>query len=101
MARRMSNRDRIERMRAEAEATAREKAKEKEQAVPGPARGRASQAAESGGRMKLVWAIQDPLGDVLKTFPYPLKAAAEEEAKSMRERDGRSYIVCPLKVPMD
>jgi len=99
----MSNRDRIERMRAEAEATAREKAKEKEQeqAVPGATRRRAPQAAESGGRMKLVWAIQDPLGDVLKTFPYPLKAAAEEEAKSMRERDGRSYIVCPLKVPME
>lgn len=87
MGRRMSNRDRIERLRAEAAAAEREKAKRR--------------AGEGEARLKLVWAVKDPGGEVLCTYPYPQRDMAEAEARRRRAGDGRSYFVAPEKVPLD
>lgn len=81
MARRMSNRDRISRMREEAAATGREK---------GPV---------DTGRLRAVWAVKDGHGEVVATFPYPRKSLAEAEATRLKEANRRAYIVCPHKVP--
>jgi hypothetical protein len=100
MGRRMSNRDRIARMRAEADAAEKEKAERRAQQPPSTPK-EAKQAAAAGVRMKVVWAVKDPHGEILTTYPYPNKAQAEAEAGRLREADGRSYIVTPEKVPMD
>lgn len=99
MARRMSNRDRIDRMREEAAAKEKEKAK-KAKEPRANARG-ATKPAAPAGRMKLVWAVADPGGRVVTTYPYPHKTAAEAEAKRLTTKDGRQHFVRSEKVPMD
>ena len=98
MGRRMSNRDRIDRMREEAAATEREKEKRRAERASRPG---ASAKADTDVRLKLVWAVKDPGGEVLCTYPYPRKDLAEAEAQRRRVSDGRSYIVTPEKVPFD
>lgn len=85
MARRMSNRDRLERLREEAQIADRERgAKER-----------------NAGRMLAVWAVKDGMGEVVATFPYPRKADAESEAARLREANRKTYIVAPHKIPFD
>ncbi len=81
MARRMSNRDRISRMREEADATDREK---------GPV---------DTGRLRAVWAVKDGHGEVVATFPYARKSLAAAEAARLKDVNRRAYIVCQHKVP--
>lgn len=97
MARRMSNRDRIARMQEEADATAKEKAKApakepkaKKGAPPPPI-----------GRMKIVWAVCAVNGSIVKTFPYPQKAAAEAEAQRLTEEKQASHHLRAEKVPFE
>jgi hypothetical protein len=97
----MSNRDRIDRMRAEADAAQREREQKRKEAGDKPARSRAGKAAKPAGRMKIVWAVKDPAGKIVKTFPYPLKAAAEADAKERTGETGREHMVRPEKVPME
>jgi len=92
----MSNRARIGRMREEAAATRREKEEQRaEKAAQEPRK-----AARQGGRLVVVWAVKDPRGEVLSTFPYPRKDLAEAEVKRRRAADGRSYIVTREKIPV-
>jgi hypothetical protein len=95
----MSNRDRIARMREEAEATEKEKEEErKARAAAGPPkRSRSSGPA----RLKAVWAVKDGAGEIVATYPYAFKAAAEAEADRLKAAEQRDYIVCPHKVPFD
>ncbi len=90
----MSNRDRIQRLQAEAAATAHEK--EGKAAASAKRRSSRSKVAVPQ-RMKIVWAVCDPKGKIVKTFPYPLKPAAEAEA--LRLGDG--FRVRDHRVPMD
>ncbi|MHC4133927.1 MAG: hypothetical protein ACYTDU_06485 [Planctomycetota bacterium] len=102
MARRRSNRDRIARMREEANATQREQEeKRKSRAAAGsPKRSRSTTSSEPA-RLKAVWAIKDGAGEIVATYPYAFKAAAEAEASRLKTADHRDYIVCPHKVPFD
>ena len=85
MARRMSNRDRLERLREEAHLAEKERGKQERNA----------------GRMLAVWAVKDGMGEVVATFPYPRKEDAEREAARLKEANRRTYIVAPHKIPFD
>ena len=88
MARRMSNRDRIARMRDEAEVQGRERDKARAWAGQPP-------------RMRAVWAVKDGAGTIVKVFPYARKDDAQAEAERLREGGRHTYIVVPHKVPFD
>ena len=100
----MSNRDRISRMREEADATQREQEdKRKARAASdaaSPRRPRSSATSEPA-RLKAVWAVKDGAGEIVATYPYAFKAAAEAEAARLKTTDQRDYIVCPHRVPFD
>jgi hypothetical protein len=101
MAGRMSNRDRIAKMAAEKAAAAKEKAKKKKKA---PAKKRATKkkaAAASGGRMKVVWAVCDQTGNLVKTYDYPKRGDADKEAARLTESKGKPHFVRAEKVPME
>ena len=102
----MSNRDRIDRLREEAAATARERAdatkREKADGTKREKRPARAKAGASGPeRLKLVWAVKNGAGEVVATYPYPRKAAAEAEAERLKESTRGTHIVCPHKVPFE
>ncbi|MGH7163745.1 MAG: hypothetical protein ACREID_09695 [Planctomycetota bacterium] len=101
MGRRMSNRDRIARMAEERAARAREKDRKRESPADAPAPARAPRKPKGAVRMKIVWTLCDPNGKVLKTYPYPEKAAAESDAAKLAASKGAEYRVKPHKVPME
>jgi hypothetical protein len=105
MARRMSNRDRISRMREEVDATEREQKEKRKSnataaATGAPKRTRATASSEPV-RLKAVWAVKDGAGQIVATYPYAFKSAAEAEADRLRTAEKRDYIVCPHKVPFE
>lgn len=95
---RMSNRDRIARMQEEAAATEREKGEKRKTARAEP---KAKKGAVSApvGRMKIVWAVCAVNGSIVKTFPYPQKAAAEAEVARLSEQ--APHHLRAEKVPFD
>jgi len=99
MPRHMSNAHRIANAAAEAEATQREKAEKAAKKAAEPKAPRASRARQPKApvRMKVVWAVCEPNGPALATFPYPERAAADADAA----RRGRNCLVKPVKVPME
>lgn len=103
MARHASNRDRIQRLRAEADATRKEREERAKQRAADPAtRARSrTKAPAPSGRLKVVWAVKDPDGNIVKAYPYPQQDRAEAEAARLREKHQRYYAVRKEKVPMD
>lgn len=107
MAGRMSNRDRIEHLRAEAEATAKEKAAAKaEKAARPPAPRKASgksagkaAAAPTRGRVRIVWSVCDSNGKEVKQFPYAQEQEARAEAELQTTATGRTHFVTKAEVP--
>ena len=98
MARRSSNRDRIDRMRAEAAARERERQEKRERGRDAPAPGPTRKRAPAGdGRMKMVWAVKDGRGEIVETYPYPRKEDALADARRRTEA-GKAHIVTPHKV---
>jgi len=97
---RMSNRDRIARAAAEARATAKERdEQQKAKAAAPPSSGRRKKV-EPVGPLKVVWEVRGPNGKTVKTYPYPLKAAAEAEAKRLTEEHDTTHYVAQAKVPL-
>jgi len=98
MARRMSNRDRVDRLRAEADATERAK---KEKAAATPVKKKATRKRKTAEplRLKIVWAVKDHTRTIVKTFPFAYKALAEAEAKRLTNSTTRDHIVDRQKVP--
>ena len=96
MARRMSNKDRIDRLREEADLKAKEKPAPKEPKGP-----KAKAAAAPAGRMKIVWAVCAVNGSIVKTFPYPLKESAEAEVKRLTEETAAPHHLRAERVPFD
>ncbi len=102
---RMSFNERLERMAAEkaaAERERREKA-EKRKAAPAKKSSRSGSrvAAVPAGRMRVVWAVCNHLGEQVKAYPYPEKEQAAAEAARLSEDKGKRHYVEPRKVPMD
>lgn len=102
---RMSFNERLERMAAEkaaAERERREKAeKRKAESATRPKRSGSRSAAAPAGRMRVVWAVCNHMGEQVKSFPYPEKEQAEAEAARLTEEKGKDHYVEPRKVPMD
>jgi len=84
----MSNRNRIERLREEAVLTERTKA---------DARAKACRPT----RLMAVWVVKSGAGEIVATYPYGRKDAAETEAKRRTKAERRTFIVCPHKVPFE
>ncbi len=101
MPRRPSNKARIQ--KAAEEATATKKAKKKTAQKKATAKKTTKKTAKTATRvrMKIVWAVCDPGGKILKRFPYPLKPAAEAEAKRLTDKKKTKHKVRPEKVPME
>jgi hypothetical protein len=100
MAGRMSNRERIERLRAEADAAAREKAAARaEKAVRAPTPRTSSKAAAPRGRVRIVWNVCDPTGKEVKSFPYAQEAEARTAATELTASTGRTHFVAQAEVP--
>lgn len=100
MAGRMSNRDRIEHLRAEADATAKEKAeaKAKKDQEPKAARKSSSKsgskkAASPPPRVRIVWAVCDAAGREVQQFPYPQEQEARAEALRLTTSTGKTHFV--------
>jgi hypothetical protein len=86
----MSNRDRIAHAAQEAEATRKEKEKASAARAANPTkRAPASKAkakaAKPAGRTRVVWAVCDPSGATIDTYPYPKEAEARAEAERLSE----------------
>jgi hypothetical protein len=104
--RRMSNRDRLDRLRAEREIEEKEKEEKRKAAAAkkaaGGTRSRSTRKkAAPAARMKVVWAVCRANGDVVETFPYPQKAEAEAAADRFNKDRAGDYILRPEKVPME
>ena len=52
-------------------------------------------------RMKVVWEVCNGTGKIVKTFPYPDKAAAEAQTKALTWSTGRAHVLRASKVPME
>jgi hypothetical protein len=100
----MSNRGRIEHLRAEADAAAKEKAAAKSAKADKPPTARkkaAKKAATSGGRVRIVWSVCDPSGKEVQQFPYAQEKEARAEAQRQAAATGRTYFVKQADVPVD
>ncbi len=97
----MSNRERIERLRAEADATAREKAEAKEKKAAAPRKKSASAAAAEKpvSRVRFVWSLRGPTGAEVKRFPYAQEAEARAEAEQLTASTGRTHFVTKAEEP--
>lgn len=94
----MSNRDRVDRLRAEADATERVK-KEKAAAAPAKKKATRKRKAAEPLRLKVVWAVKDHTRTIVKLFPFAYKAQAEAEARRLTDSTTRDHIVDRQKVP--
>ena len=93
MVRRMSNRDRIARLAAEKAADKKKK--------PSTAAGAKAAPEKAATRMKLVWAVCDNAGEVVKTFDFSALETAKEEAARLSEKKGKLHFVKKDKAPLE
>jgi HJR/Mrr/RecB family endonuclease len=96
MAKRLSNRQRIERMAEEASIEAEDK--ETKAVVRKTSRSR--KAAPKQVRMKIVWKVLDENSREIASFPYPEEAKAQARAAELSEKTGKTHMVDRARVPM-
>ncbi|MFY7948408.1 MAG: hypothetical protein ACOVRP_04255, partial [Gemmatimonas sp.] len=107
MAGRMSNRDRIENLRAEADAAAKEKeaakaAKAAKASEPKAARKSSGKKAPAAApRVRIVWMVCDAAGRDVKQFPYAQEQEARAEAAQLTTSTGKTHFVkqADVRVP--
>jgi hypothetical protein len=95
MAKRLSNRQRIERMAEEASI----KAEEKEPTI-GVRKASRSKKTAPKQRMKFVWSVVDQNSKEVASFHYAAKPAAEARAAELSEKTGKAHTVNCVRVPM-
>ncbi len=96
MAKRLSNRQRIERMAEEASIEAEDKEPKAE--VRKATRSRKTAPAQK--RMKFIWSVVDANSKEIASFPYPGKSEAEARAAELSEKTGKAHTVNLVRVPM-
>jgi len=117
MAKRMSNKERIQRKGLEAAAAAVEKAKKKESTAVAKAEKPAKSpgaSTKSGGsksrlagapvpsqRLKLVWKVFNASGKEVAVFSYPEKTEADAMAEKLTTKSGQPHFVNGVKVPLE
>jgi hypothetical protein len=103
MARRLSNRQRLERMAEEVSIQAEEKEKEpKKEPKTGVRKASGSRkTAPKQKRMKFIWSVVDANSKEIASFPYPAKGEAEARAAELSEKTGKTHTVNAVRVPME
>ncbi len=96
MAKRLSNRQRIDRLAEEASV----EPEEKEPTTSVRKASRSKKAAAKPQRMKFVWSVVDANSKEVASFPYPAKDAAEARAAELSEKTGKPHTVNCVRVPM-
>ncbi len=96
MARRLSNRQRIERMAEETSIEAEDK--EPKTGVRKASGSRKTSPKQK--RMKFVWSVVDANSKEIASFPYPAKGEAEARAAELSEKTGKAHTVNCVRVPM-
>ena len=104
MAKRLSNRQRIERMAEEVSIEAEDKEQAAEDEQPKTRVRKASgsrKTAPKPKRMKLVWKVVDANSKEIASFPYPAKNEAEARASALSEKTRKAHRVDSVRVPME
>ncbi len=96
MARRLSNKQRIERMAEEVSI----EAEEKEQKTSVRKASGSRKASPKQKRMKFIWTVVDENSKEIASFPYPAKGEAEARASELSEKTGKTHTVNCVRVPM-
>ena len=109
MAKRMSNRERIQRQAMEIAASEEEK-KEKKATKKTAKKKTAKKKTSSTGtkkpaatakRLRIVWTVYDDRLKEIASFPYPKKDAADKKAAALTKKSGKEHVVRPNKVLME
>lgn len=103
MAKRLSNRQRIERMAEEASIEAEDKEQDAEDKEPKPRVRKASSSRKTTPkpkRVKLIWRVVDANSKEIASFPYPAKDEADARASALSEKTGKTHRVDSVRVPM-
>jgi hypothetical protein len=96
MAKRLSNRQRIERMAEEVSI----KAEDKEPQAVVQKASRSRKAPPKQIRMKIVWKVLDENSREIACYPYPEEAKAQAQAAELSEKTGKKHRVDRARVPM-
>ncbi len=113
MAKRMSNRERIQRQAMENAATEKEKEEtkatkktatkktaKKKTAKKKTASSATKKSATTAKRLRVVWTVFDDRLKEVASFPYPEKEAADKKAAALTKKSGKDHVVRPNKVEM-
>ena len=95
MARRMSNRERIQRLAEEAAARAKERAEKRKQASS-----RGATKSQKKVRMCAVWGVFNNSYRLISSFPYNSRADAEAKAEELTKNRNVAHFVELVKKPM-
>ena len=104
MAKRLSNRQRIERMAEEAsiEAEDKEQGAEDKEAEPSVRKAsRSRKTAPTPKRMKFICRVVDENSKEMASFPYREKSEAEARASELSKKTGKAHTVNCVRVPME
>ncbi len=96
MAKRLSNKQRIDRLAEEASI----EAEEKEPKTEVRKVSRSKKTAPKPKRMKFIWSVVDANSKEIASFPYPAKGEAEARAAELSEKTGKAHTVNCVRVPM-
>jgi hypothetical protein len=97
MARRLSNKQRIERMAEEVSKEAEEKEPTKRVRKTPASR----KTAPVQKRMKFIWTVVDEKSQEIASFPYREEAQAQARASELTEKTGKAHKVNCVRVPME
>jgi hypothetical protein len=104
MAKRLSNRQRIERMAEEASIEVEDKEQGAEDKEPKTRVRKASGSRKTSPkqkRMKFIWRVVGENSKEIASFPYPAKSEAEARASELSEKTGKAHTVNLVRVPME
>ncbi len=96
MAKRLSNRQRIDRLAEEASI----EAEEKEPKTEVRKASRSKKTPPKPQRMKFIWSVVDANSKEVASFHYAANAAAEARAAELSEKTGKTHTVNCVRVPM-
>jgi hypothetical protein len=104
MAKRLSNRERIERMAEEATIEAEEKEQGAEEKEPKTRVRKASGSRKTTPkqkRMKFIWQVVDENSKAIASFPYAGESEAQARAAGLSQKTGKTHTVNRVRVPME
>jgi hypothetical protein len=101
MAKRLSNRQRIDRMAEEASIEAEDKEPKKEPKTGVRKASGSRKTSPKQKRMKFIWRVVDENSKEMASFPYPAKGEAEARASELSEKTGKAHAVNCVRVPME